>query len=140
MSQCKYSLIDKESGFGYNTATLNLKRENSRTFSDDVAFLISKGLLEPMAKKKAGGSTSLGRDSIAKRLGVKRYDGQQVTAGMILVRQRGTKIRPGKFVKRGEDDTLYAEVDGTVKFTTKKVSRFTGALKPTKFVNIVPVK
>jgi large subunit ribosomal protein L27 len=93
-----------------------------------------------MAKKKAGGSTSLGRDSIAKRLGVKRYDGQHVQAGMILVRQRGTKVRPGKYVRRGEDDTLYAEVSGIVKFSTKKISRFTGALKTTKFVNVVPGK
>lgn len=93
-----------------------------------------------MAKKKAGGSTSLGRDSISKRLGVKKYDGQVVRAGMILVRQRGTKIRPGINVKLGADDTLYAALDGTVKFIQKKVPRFTGTLKPTKFVTIVPKK
>ena len=90
-----------------------------------------------MAHKKAGGSTSLGRDSISKRLGVKLYAGQKVKAGMILVRQRGTKIRPGANVKRGEDDTLYAATDGVVKFQTKKVKRFTGALKSVKIVNVV---
>ena len=90
-----------------------------------------------MAHKKAGGSTSLGRDSISKRLGVKLYAGQKVKAGMILVRQRGTKIRPGDNVKRGEDDTLYAATDGVVKFKTKKVKRFTGALKSVKIINVV---
>lgn len=90
-----------------------------------------------MAKKKSGGSTALGRDSISKRLGVKIYDGQPVTAGMIIVRQRGTKVRPGKNVKIGEDDTLYAAADGVVKFQTKKVRRYTGALKSVKFVNVL---
>ena len=90
-----------------------------------------------MAHKKAGGSTSLGRDSISKRLGVKLYDGQKVKSGMILVRQRGTKIRPGKNVKRGEDDTLYAATDGTIKFHTKQAKRFTGSFKRVKIVNVV---
>ena len=66
-----------------------------------------------MAHKKAGGSSRNGRDSAGKRLGVKRYDGQQVTAGSILVRQRGTKIHPGQNVGRGKDDTLFAKVTGT---------------------------
>lgn len=91
-----------------------------------------------MATKKAAGSTSLGRDAVAKRLGVKRFDGQPVKAGMILVRQRGTKIRPGENVKRGADDTLYAGVAGTVKFTARKVKLFTGQLKQTRYVNILP--
>ena len=69
-----------------------------------------------MAHKKSGGSAKNGRDSNSKRLGVKRYEGQQVTAGSILVRQRGTRVRPGRNVKRGTDDTLFALVDGTVKF------------------------
>jgi len=69
-----------------------------------------------MAHKKSGGSAKNGRDSQSKRLGVKRYDGQVVTAGSILVRQRGTKFFPGKNVKRGKDDTLFSLVDGTVKF------------------------
>ena len=69
-----------------------------------------------MAHKKSGGSAKNGRESASKRLGVKRYDGQFVTGGSILVRQRGTKFQPGRNVKRGKDDTLFALVDGTVKF------------------------
>lgn len=80
-----------------------------------------------MASKKGVGSSKNGRDSEAKRLGVKRYDGQVVSAGSILVRQRGTKFHPGTNVGRGGDDTLFAKIDGTVKFeregkTRKKVS------------------
>lgn len=69
-----------------------------------------------MAHKKGVGSTRNGRDSESKRLGPKRADGQFVLAGNILVRQRGTKIHPGTNVGRGGDDTLYAKVDGTVRF------------------------
>jgi large subunit ribosomal protein L27 len=69
-----------------------------------------------MAHKKGGGSTRNGRDSKSKRLGVKRFDGEQVTSGSILVRQRGTKIRPGNNVGLGRDYTLFATVDGYVKF------------------------
>ena len=69
-----------------------------------------------MAHKKGGGSTKNGRDSNSKRLGVKRYDTQIVTAGTILVRQRGTKIRPGNNVGLGRDHTLFALIDGKVKF------------------------
>ncbi|MBQ6837158.1 MAG: 50S ribosomal protein L27 [Clostridia bacterium] len=69
-----------------------------------------------MAHKKGVGSTKNGRDSESKRLGAKRADGQFVLAGNILVRQRGTKIHPGVNVGRGSDDTLFALVDGTVKF------------------------
>lgn len=90
-----------------------------------------------MAHKKAGGSTELGRDSAAKRLGVKMHDGQFIKAGMILVRQRGTKIRPGQNVKKGKDDTLFAVVPGQVKFSQKKIRRFDGNLKPAKFVSVV---
>ncbi len=68
------------------------------------------------ASKKGVGSTKNGRDSIAKRLGAKRADGQPVTGGSILYRQRGTKIYPGVNVGRGKDDTLFAKVDGIVKF------------------------
>jgi len=80
-----------------------------------------------MAHKKGSGSTRNGRDSNAKRLGVKRYGGELVTAGSILVRQRGTKIHPGNNVGIGGDDTLFALIDGLVKFerygkTRKKVS------------------
>ena len=69
-----------------------------------------------MAHKKAGGSTSNGRDSNAKRLGVKRYGGQRVTCGSILVWQRGTRIRPGTNVGLGRDHTLFALTDGEVKY------------------------
>ncbi len=67
-----------------------------------------------MAHKKGGGSSKNGRDSNAQRLGVKRFGGQFVKAGSILVRQRGTKIHPGEFVGKGKDDTLFAKIDGSV--------------------------
>ena len=73
-----------------------------------------------MSKTKGGGSTRNGRDSNAKRLGVKAYDGTQVTAGSIIVRQRGTKIHPGHNVRRGGDDTLFATADGKVKFGSRR--------------------
>lgn len=72
-----------------------------------------------MAHKKAGGSTRNGRDSESKRLGIKRYGGEQVNAGAILVRQRGTRFHPGTNVGRGGDDTLYAKISGKVLFETK---------------------
>ncbi len=93
-----------------------------------------------MAHKKAGGSTSLGRDSISKRLGIKMFDGQFAQAGSVLVRQRGTKVHPGKNVMKGGDDTLFAAKSGIVKFQTKKVKAFTGKLVKRKFVNILPVE
>lgn len=69
-----------------------------------------------MAHKKAGGSSRNGRDSQSQRLGVKRFDGELVLGGSILVRQRGTPIRPGRNVGRGKDDTLFAMITGRVKF------------------------
>ena len=69
-----------------------------------------------MSKTKGGGSTRNGRDSQSKRLGVKRFDGQAVNAGTIIVRQRGTRIHPGENVGKGGDDTLFALTEGTVKF------------------------
>ena len=69
-----------------------------------------------MAHKKAGGSTNNGRDSNAKRLGVKKYGGEQVTAGSIIIRQRGTRIRPGNNVGLGRDYTIFAKTDGKVTF------------------------
>jgi len=69
-----------------------------------------------MSKTKGGGSTRNGRDSKSKRLGVKTYDGHQVTAGTIILRQRGTRIHPGENVGKGGDDTLFALSDGKVKF------------------------
>jgi len=73
-----------------------------------------------MSKTKGGGSTRNGRDSQSKRLGVKRFDGQVVTAGTILVRQRGTRIHPGENVGRGGDDTLFATADGEVRFGNRR--------------------
>lgn len=87
--------------------------------------------LQFFAHKKGQGSTSNGRDSEAKRLGAKRADGQFVKAGNILYRQRGTKIHPGNNVGRGGDDTLFALVDGTVKFERKGRDR--------KQVSVYPV-
>jgi large subunit ribosomal protein L27 len=85
-----------------------------------------------MAHKKAGGSSRNGRDSNAKRLGVKRYGGQVISAGSIIVRQRGTQVHPGTNVGIGKDHTLFAKVDGTVNFSVK------GPAKK-KMVSIVPV-
>jgi len=73
-----------------------------------------------MAHKKGLGSTKNGRDSRSQRLGVKRFAGQQVTAGSILVRQRGSRLRAGENVGMGKDDTLFAKIDGTVDFTHGK--------------------
>lgn len=75
--------------------------------------------LQFFAKKKGGGSTQNGRDSESKRLGAKAGDGQAVTGGSIIFRQRGTKIHPGFNVGRGGDDTLFAKIDGIVKFEHK---------------------
>lgn len=90
-----------------------------------------------MAHKKAQGSTTNGRDSVAKRLGVKRSDGTKVLAGEILIRQRGTKIHPSVGTRAGKDDTVYAIVPGVVKFNKKKMPNFTGVLKLRTFVSVV---
>ena len=82
-----------------------------------------------MSKTKGGGSTKNGRDSNAQRLGVKVYDGTVVTAGAIIVRQRGTKFHPGENVGIGGDDTLFAKADGVVKF---------GSRKGRKLVDVLP--
>ena len=84
-----------------------------------------------MAHKKAGGSSRNGRDSNAKRLGVKRFGGEAVSAGSILVRQRGTKFHPGKNVGCGKDHTLFAKIDGKVSFTKK-------GIKLRLFINVEP--
>jgi len=84
-----------------------------------------------MAHKKAGGSTRNGRDSESKRLGVKRFGGQVVTAGSIIVRQRGTKFHAGRNVGLGRDHTLFATADGVVKFEVKGPQK-------RKYVTIVP--
>lgn len=93
-----------------------------------------------MAHKKAGGSTTLGRESESKRLGIKLHDGEFAKAGCILVRQRGTKYHAGANVKIGSDDTLFSTIAGFVKFTTKKLRKFNNQLKDTKIVNVLPQK
>ena len=91
-----------------------------------------------MAHKKAGGSTSLGRDSQSQRLGIKLFAGQVAKAGAILVRQRGTKFHPGENVGRGGDDSLFAKVTGIVKFRRLKKKKFDGSLKETKIIDVLP--
>ena len=84
-----------------------------------------------MSTKKGGGSSNNGRDSNAKRLGVKRFGGETVTAGSIIIRQRGTKVHPGVNVGRGGDDTLFALVDGSVRFH-KTRARTTAHVDPSE--------
>lgn len=90
-----------------------------------------------MAHKKAGGSTSLGRESESKRLGVKLFGGQKVSVGNVIIRQRGTKYSPGKGVKLGGDDTIYAMKSGIVTFKKKMLRRFDNTLKQKTIVNVV---
>ncbi len=89
-----------------------------------------------MAHKKAGGSTSLGRESQSQRLGLKRHDGEYVKSGEILVRQRGTQFFPGRNVMRGNDDTLFASQAGVVKYTRRKARRFDGNLALRRYVRV----
>lgn len=90
-----------------------------------------------MAHKKAGGSTTLGRDSQPKYLGVKLFGGQKAQIGSVIIRQRGTKFRPGTNVRIGRDDTIYAVKEGVVQFKTKRVKGFDGNSKKVKFVEVV---
>ena len=84
-----------------------------------------------MAHKKAGGSSRNGRDSAGRRLGVKKYGGEAVIPGNIIIRQRGTKFHPGTNVGRGKDDTLFAKADGVVEFSVKgPKSRKTVSINP----------
>jgi large subunit ribosomal protein L27 len=83
-----------------------------------------------MAHKKAGGSSRNGRDTAGRRLGVKRFGGQQVVPGNILVRQRGTKMHPGANVGMGTDHTLFARTEGSVEFATKRNGRIFVSVKP----------
>lgn len=87
----------------------------------------------------AKGSTRNGRDSHGQRLGVKKFAGEFARVGNILVRQRGTQVRPGINVRKGSDDTLFAVADGLVSFSRKRVVRYTGHFKMAKFINVVPV-
>ena len=89
-----------------------------------------------MSTKKAGGSSKNGRDSQAKRLGIKRFAGEVVTAGSILVRQKGTKWHPGKNVGTGRDFTLYALVDGKVSYTEKRQRKFDGTTRYDTLVHV----
>jgi len=91
-----------------------------------------------MAHKKAGGATRLGRDSRPKYLGVKLYQGQKAKPGSIIIRQRGTKFIPGKNVRRGKDDTLYAIKEGVVKFKTIRKIKFDNNKRTAKLVEVLP--
>ena len=90
-----------------------------------------------MAKTKSAGSSRLGRESNAQRLGIKAYAGEKVQTGMIIVRQRGAKFLAGKNVKRATDDTLYAMKDGVVKFTSKTKKTFNNSTRRANVVSIV---
>ena len=89
-----------------------------------------------MAKTKAAGSTRLGRDSLPKYLGIKLFGGQKARPGQVIVKQRGTKFLPGKNVKRGRDDTLFATAEGVVSFSTKRKRKFDNSQRIVKVVNV----
>ncbi|OGZ79385.1 MAG: 50S ribosomal protein L27 [Candidatus Staskawiczbacteria bacterium RIFOXYD2_FULL_37_9] len=93
-----------------------------------------------MSKTKQGGSSRLGRDSAAQRLGIKISAGQTAKIGNIIVRQRGTKYLPGKNVKVGSDDTIYAMKDGVVKFVSKQKKLFNGTRRSAKVVSVESAK
>lgn len=90
-----------------------------------------------MAHTKAKGTTKLGRESEAKRLGVKKFDGQIVKPGDIIIRQRGTKFFPGENTRQGGDDTIYALRHGMVKFSTKRKVNFDGTKRSVKVVGVI---
>ena len=89
-----------------------------------------------MAHTKAGGSTRLGRDSNAQRLGIKLYGGQKAKPGAIILRQRGSRYRPGKNTKISNDDTIFATAEGTVKYNKKKIKKFDGRLQYAQIVSV----
>lgn len=91
-----------------------------------------------MAHTKAKGTSYLGRDSLAKRLGVKKFGGQIVQPGNIIIRQRGTKYRPGGNVGIGKDHTIFAMCSGIVSFKKKKIRKFNNHLVPTQVVSVAP--
>ncbi len=93
-----------------------------------------------MAHKKAGGSTTWGRESQSKRLGIKIFEGAFAKKGSIIARQRGTKHHPGKNVQRGGDDTLYSLIDGFVHFTNLRKRKFDGRLALTSSIHVVAEK
>lgn len=92
-----------------------------------------------MAKTKSTGSTSLGRDSRPKYLGIKLFGGQIAKPGSIIIRQRGTKFLPGINVRRGNDDTLYSTTEGLVQFKIKNKKKFDGNSRIAKVVNVIPL-
>lgn len=91
-----------------------------------------------MATKKSGGTAKNLRDSKPKYLGVKLYDGQMSKPGAVLVRQRGTRVLPGKNVRIGKDHTLFATIEGVVHFANKRKTRFNGESVQKKVVNVLP--
>jgi large subunit ribosomal protein L27 len=93
-----------------------------------------------MAHTKAAGTSRLGRDSQPKYLGVKLFAGERAQPGSIIIRQRGTKFKAGKNVKRGQDDTLYSVASGIVQFATKKLTKFDRNRRESKIVNVIPGK
>ncbi len=93
-----------------------------------------------MAHKKAGGSTQNGRDSVAKRRGVKRFGGEKVSAGEVLIRQKGFWFRPGSNTYLGKDWTIHAEVNGMVRFTQKRIEKFNGRRERCTYVFIEPIE
>jgi len=93
-----------------------------------------------MATAKSAGAAKHGRDSNPKYLGLKLHDGENTKTGNVLVRQRGRKYFPGQNVRAGGDDTLYAALSGTVKFSTKHRKRFDGSRRIAKFVHVIPSK
>ncbi|MEI8230314.1 MAG: bL27 family ribosomal protein [Candidatus Peregrinibacteria bacterium] len=93
-----------------------------------------------MAHKKAGGSTSNGRDSNAKRRGVKRFGGESVNAGEVLIRQKGFTFRPGLNTHVGKDWTIHSSVEGNVRFSEKRVVKFSGKSEACTFIHVDPVK
>jgi large subunit ribosomal protein L27 len=93
-----------------------------------------------MAHTKAAGTSRLGRDSQPKYLGVKLFAGERAQPGSIIIRQRGTKFKAGKNVRRGSDDTLYSIASGIVQFATKKLTKFDRNRRESKIVNVMPGK
>ncbi len=93
-----------------------------------------------MAHTKAAGTSRLGRDSQPKYLGVKLFAGEKAQPGSIIIRQRGTKFKPGKNVKKGSDDTLYSIASGIVRFEAKSIKKFDGNKRLTKIVNVIQEK
>lgn len=89
-----------------------------------------------MSTKKAGGSTRLGRDSNAQRLGIKLYGGETAKNGSIVVRQRGTKYRPGLNTRLAKDDSIFATANGLVKYTRKKIRKFNGQLENVQVISV----